>query len=57
MEHSLCAGRNQSQSPLGRDYERYAMTVAAFIRLAMIRFMLKRLATQTPRHESNALFR
>ena len=42
---------------LARDYERYAMTVAAFIRLAMIRIMLKRLATQTPRHESNALFR
>jgi transposase len=30
---------------LARDFERYARTVAAFIRLAMIRIMLKRLAT------------
>ena len=29
---------------LARDFERYARTVAAFIRLAMIRIMLKRLA-------------
>jgi transposase len=28
---------------LARDYERYARTVAAFIRLAMIRLMLRRL--------------
>src|SRR5262249_15494131 len=28
---------------LARDFERYARTVAAFIRLAMIRIMLKRL--------------
>lgn len=28
---------------LGRDFERYATTVAAFVRLAMIRIMLKRL--------------
>ena len=28
---------------LGRDFERYARTVAAFIRLAMIRLMLRRL--------------
>lgn len=28
---------------LARDFERYATTVAAFIRLAMIRIMLKRL--------------
>jgi transposase len=28
---------------LARDFERYARTVAAFIRLAMIRVMLKRL--------------
>ena len=28
---------------LARDYERYARTVAAFVRLAMIRIMLKRL--------------
>ena len=26
-----------------RDFERYARTVAAFVRLAMIRLMLKRL--------------
>jgi transposase len=29
---------------LARDFERYAQTVAAFIRLAMIRIMLRRLA-------------
>lgn len=29
---------------LARDFERYATTVAAFVRLAMIRIMLKRLA-------------
>ena len=29
---------------LARDFERYAITVTAFIRLAMIRIMLKRLA-------------
>jgi transposase len=29
---------------LARDFERYAATVAAFIRLAMIRIMLRRLA-------------
>jgi transposase len=28
---------------LARDFERYARTVAAFVRLAMIRIMLKRL--------------
>ena len=28
---------------LARDFERYATTVAAFVRLAMIRLMLKRL--------------
>ena len=28
---------------LARDFERYAMTVAAFVRLAMIRIMLRRL--------------
>jgi Transposase DDE domain len=30
---------------LARDFERYATTVAAFIRLAMIRIMLRRLTT------------
>ena len=30
---------------LARDFERYALTVAAFFRLAMIRIMLRRLAT------------
>ena len=29
---------------LARDFERYAITVTAFIRLAMIRIMLRRLA-------------
>jgi len=28
---------------LARDFERYASTVAAFVRLAMIRIMLRRL--------------
>ena len=37
---------------LARDFERYATTVAAFIRLAMIRIMLRRLL-QMPRYESN----
>ena len=32
---------------LARDFERYAATVTAFIRLAMIRIMLKRLAANT----------
>ena len=32
---------------LARDFERYAATVAAFVRLAMIRIMLRRLATNT----------
>lgn len=32
---------------LARDYERYARTVTAFIRLAMIRIMLRRLAKPT----------
>jgi hypothetical protein len=32
---------------LGRDFERYATTVAAFVRLAMIRIMLKRLTKPT----------
>ena len=29
---------------LARDFERYATTVTAFVRLAMIRIMLKRVA-------------
>jgi len=33
---------------LARDYERYARTVAGFIRLAMIRIMLRRLTRPTP---------
>jgi putative transposase len=32
---------------LSRDFERYARTAVAFIRLAMIRIMLRRLATTT----------
>jgi putative transposase len=32
---------------LARDFERYARTVAAFIRLAMIRIMLRRLTKST----------
>ena len=32
---------------LARDYERHARTVAAFIRLAMIRLMLRRLTRST----------
>jgi len=33
---------------LARDFERYARTVAAFIRLAMIRIMLHRLTKPVP---------
>jgi transposase len=33
---------------LARDFERYARSVAAFIRLAMIRIMLRRLTRPTP---------
>jgi transposase len=33
---------------LARDFERYARTVAAFIRLAMIRLMLRRLTRPSP---------
>jgi transposase len=33
---------------LARDFECYATTVAAFVRLAMIRLMLKRLTKPTP---------
>lgn len=33
---------------LMRDYERHARTVAAFVRLAMIRIMLRRLARTNP---------
>ena len=33
---------------LSRDFERYARTVAAFVRLAMIRIMLKRLTRPNP---------
>ena len=33
---------------LARDFERYATTVAAFIRLAMIRIMLRRLTRSNP---------
>ena len=35
---------------LARDFERYATTVAAFVRLAMIRIMLRRLTR--PSHSS-----
>ena len=33
---------------LARDFERYARTGAAFVRLAMIRIMLRRLTKPTP---------
>ena len=39
------------------DFERYARTVAAFIRLAMIRIMLRRLTSQTPLMNPNFLDR
>ena len=35
---------------LARDFERYATTVTAFVRVAMIRIMLKRLATLASVH-------
>ena len=38
---------------LARDFERYAITVAAFIRLAMIRIMLRRLAANASSCNSN----
>ena len=38
-------GRNRR---LARDFERYAKTVAAFVRLAMIRVMLRRLTRPIP---------
>ncbi|MGH6947365.1 MAG: hypothetical protein ACREDZ_08560, partial [Kiloniellales bacterium] len=40
---------------LARDFERYARTVAAFIRLAMIRVMLRRLTRPAPCPESQLL--
>ena len=33
---------------LARDFERYARTVAAFVRLAMIRIMLRRVTRPVP---------
>ncbi len=33
---------------LARDFERYARTVAAFVRLAMLRIMLRRLTRPNP---------
>ena len=33
---------------LARDFERYATTLAAFVSLAMIRLMLKRLTKPNP---------
>ena len=41
VEERSVVSRNRR---LARDFERYATTVAAFIRLAMIRIMLRRLA-------------
>src|SRR5271156_1850323 len=40
-----CISRNRR---LARDFERYARTVAAFVRLAMIRIMLRRLTKPNP---------
>jgi transposase len=39
------AGNNNRR--LARDFERYARSAAAFIRLAMIRIMLRRLTNPT----------
>lgn len=33
---------------LARDFERYATTVVAFVQIAMIRIMLRRLAANAP---------
>jgi hypothetical protein len=41
------ASVGECQHRLARDFERYATTVAAFIRLAMIRIMLRRLTRPT----------
>ena len=45
LEPPVWISRNRR---LARDFERYARTVVAFIRLAMIRIMLKRLTPPTP---------
>jgi transposase len=46
VERTLaCISRNRR---LSRDFERYATTVTAFIRLAMIRIMLRRLTRPCP---------
>ena len=37
---------------LAREFERYASTAVAFVRLAMIRLMLKHLTRQATVHES-----
>src|SRR5262249_21361217 len=44
LENPRRRGPRWRQPGLARDFERYATTVAAFIRLAMIRIMLRRLA-------------
>ena len=36
--------RGRAADRLARDYERHVRTAAAFVRLAMIRLMLRRLA-------------
>jgi hypothetical protein len=46
-----------SNRRLARDFERYATAVAAFIRLAMISLMLRRLNRSTPSMESHFLDR
>jgi hypothetical protein len=43
LDRRAHARLDQSKPSLARDFERYARTVAAFIRLAMIRLMLRRL--------------
>lgn len=42
------SGKRPSTDRRARDFERYARTAAAFIRLAMIRIMLQRLTKPLP---------
>jgi hypothetical protein len=44
---TVVASEQQDDWTRARDFERYATTVAAFIRLAMIRLMLRRLTRST----------
>ena len=42
VDRGADTGMDQPLSPLGSDYERHARKAAAFVRLAMVRLMLRR---------------